>query len=175
MTIDFAEGEHILHEIRKHWFVLFSELALSIFLLFLPLFGYTILKSLSITVVAIGNSLVLFLFFYALWILIMWVIILIIWTDYYLDIWIITNKRLIDVEQKGFFNRVVSTVDLENIQDSTDEVKGIIPTLLRFGNINVQTAASEGVFVIKGIDNPSKTSHYLNEAVREKKKEILGV
>ncbi len=70
--------------------------------------------------------------------------------------WVITNKRLIDVEQFGFFHREVSTLRMEQIQDITVETRGIVATLLNFGNIHVQSAAESREFTIRGIPNPKK-------------------
>lgn len=75
-------------------------------------------------------------------------------TDYWLDTWIVTSERIINSEQKGLFNRIVSEVKLEQIQDITSEVKGILPTVLTYGNVFIQTAAERERFQFKNIDNP---------------------
>jgi len=64
------------------------------------------------------------------------------WIDYYLDIWIITDKRIVDIEQKGLFRREVSEFSLDRIQDVTSETPNFIATILKYGNIRVQTAGS---------------------------------
>ena len=74
--------------------------------------------------------------------------------DYYLDVWIVTTDRIINIEQKGLFARTVSELKLYNIQDVTSEIQGIIPTLLHFGNVYVQTAAETERFIFKNIANP---------------------
>lgn len=83
-----------------------------------------------------------------------WIMAFTVWTDYYLDIWIITNERLLDIEQIGFFNRVVSELDFKRIQDITSRVHGIIPTMFGFGNIHIQTAAEKSKFDLKAIPHP---------------------
>jgi uncharacterized membrane protein YdbT with pleckstrin-like domain len=88
----------------------------------------------------------------ALYILSLLLFLFIIWTDYYLDIWIITSKRIIDVEQKGLFNRSISEFSLANVQDVTIEINGIVETLLKFGDLNVQTAGQMN-FVINQAPN----------------------
>ena len=42
--------------------------------------------------------------------------------DFYLDLWVITNDRIVDVEQFGLFSRTVSELDLFRIQDVTTDV-----------------------------------------------------
>jgi hypothetical protein len=50
---------------------------------------------------------------------------------FHLDLSIITNERLVDMEQKGLFSRVISEMDLYQVQDVTTEIKGVFPSVLR--------------------------------------------
>jgi len=65
------------------------------------------------------------------------------WIDYYLDMWILTDKRLIDIEQTGLFQREVSEIPLFRIQDMTVSISGFLATFLKFGTIAVQTAGEK--------------------------------
>jgi uncharacterized membrane protein YdbT with pleckstrin-like domain len=87
------------------------------------------------------------------------------WTDYYLDVWIVTNRRVIDVEQRGLFSREIATMQLSKIQDITTEVKGFLPTLIGFGDVHVQTAGLEREFVIRGVPHPHKTREMIESAL----------
>lgn len=98
-----------------------------------------------------------------------WIVAFTIWLDYYLDIWILTDQRIIDVEQVGLFSRVVSEVDLEKIQDVTSEVHGVLPTIFGFGDIHVQTAAEEKRFAMKSIPHPVTTRREIIKLYREAK------
>ena len=101
----------------------------------------------------------------------LWIIAFIIWTDYYLDIWIVTDQRLLDIEQKGFFNRVVSELDLKKIQDITSNVSGIIPTMFGYGNIQIQTAAEEKKFELKSIAHPVTARRKIIELYKKAREE----
>jgi len=74
--------------------------------------------------------------------------------DYYLDITIITNDRIIDIEQKGIFGRQISELDLARIQDVNSEVKGIIPSLFNYGLVEIQTAGEEANFELHDAHDP---------------------
>jgi len=80
----------------------------------------------------------------------------VIWFDYYLDIWIITTNRIVNVEQKGLFSRQVSELKFHHIQDVSTDVKGFFPTLLNFGDVTVQTAAEQSHFIFRSVGNPYK-------------------
>ncbi len=75
-------------------------------------------------------------------------------TMYLLDTWIITNHRVIDSEQHGFFDRTVSELSLLKIQDVSTEINGPIATWLKFGNLEIQTAGAREKFLFKQIPNP---------------------
>lgn len=105
-----------------------------------------------------------------------WIIAFTIWLDYYFDIWILTDQRIIDVEQVGLFSRVVSEVDLEKIQDVTSEVHGILSTIFGFGDIHVQTAAEEKRFAMKSVPHPVITRREIIKLYRkakEKEKHVI--
>lgn len=93
---------------------------------------------------------------YSLWLLILWTFFFIEWTDYYLDIWIITNKRIIDVEQKGFFHREVTSFNYNQIQDITVETHGLLETFLKFGTLHIQTAGHNRNIIIKDAHYPEE-------------------
>jgi uncharacterized membrane protein YdbT with pleckstrin-like domain len=84
-----------------------------------------------------------------------------VWTDYYLDIWIVTNRKLVSIDQIGLFNREISTLRMERIQDVTFSINGIVATLLNFGDIHVQTAAEEREFVMRGIAHPDRVKRLI--------------
>ncbi|HRY36724.1 MAG TPA: PH domain-containing protein [Candidatus Magasanikbacteria bacterium] len=74
--------------------------------------------------------------------------------DFYLDIFFVTNDRLVDVNQNNLFARTVSEVDLYRIQDITSEIKGISQQLFNYGTIIIQTAATEPKFVVYKVPDP---------------------
>ena len=73
-----------------------------------------------------------------------------------MDVWILTDRKIIDIEQLSLFSREVSEFRLDRVQDITVEVRGIISTMLKFGTLHVQTAGATREFVIKNIPDPYK-------------------
>jgi energy-coupling factor transporter transmembrane protein EcfT len=154
--IKLEEDETILQTVRKHWFILFRQVAGIVVVGILPFILLIIFAS-SETVeeifsqVHFAGSTVSF--FLGAWLLIILITLFTIWTDYYLDLWIISNKRIISIDQQGFFRRSVSSFRFERLQDITVDIHGLIETLLDFGKIKADTAGHEP-FIIKGIPNP---------------------
>jgi uncharacterized membrane protein YdbT with pleckstrin-like domain len=149
--------EKIILEVRKHWFVFLGKIISFILAVFVPMI--VLMLSLIFTPENIKNIihqyLSLIFFIYSLWLLFSWIILFIQWTNYYLDVWYVTEKRIIDVEQKGVFHREISNLRFDRIQDISIEVKGFIGTILNFGDIQVQTAAEDSSeFNMKNARNP---------------------
>lgn len=165
MALTLDKDEVIVYEVRRHWVILAAKLLSILFFAFAPVFAYAVLISLPITVRADGNPIMLYLFMYMLWLLIAWIGAVVVWTDYFLDVLIITSKRLIRVEQHGLFSREISYLDLQNIQDVKTSVHGLIATSMNFGNLTVQTAAQHREFMITSIADPFGTRDRLNQAI----------
>lgn len=62
--------------------------------------------------------------------------------SWYRDRFIVTNQRIVDIDQRGMFNRQVSECELDKIQNLTHSVKGVFATMLNFGTIIVQSSGA---------------------------------
>ena len=167
MAINLEKDEYIVFEVRKHWFNLVAPGLLILAGTLFPVVVYAIISSLPFQIESEHSLAVLFLFLYVNWIIVLWVIAFIIWTDYYLDVWIITNKNLIDVEQKGVFHREISTTRLSRIQDVNSEIKGLFQTFLNFGDLTIQNAGTNHQFKITGINNPVMVRENIEKAISQ--------
>lgn len=87
--------------------------------------------------------------------------------DYYLDTWIVTNERLVHVEQKGFFSRMIVELRFYRVQDVTSEAHGILATFFGYGTIAVQTAGASTHFVMKQIPHAHAVASQLLKLVED--------
>jgi uncharacterized membrane protein YdbT with pleckstrin-like domain len=145
--------ENILLVLHRHWFSILSQFFV-IFVMLLLFFG-----SYGLTAFFYANGgdpslSPLFAFLRNLFFIFIWITFFVIWIDYYFDVWIVTDKRIVNIEQKGLFARETSELQLEKIQDVATDVKGVIPTFLNYGTIEVQTAGEQEKFIFKDIPDP---------------------
>jgi len=87
------------------------------------------------------------------------------WISWYFSVFIVTNQRLIQITQKGLFNRSVIDMRLSQIQMVNYQIAGLQETLLCFGTIMMQTYV--GDLVIHEIHHPAKIQKKLLEILRE--------
>lgn len=145
-TLHLDTDEHILLEVRRHWIVFIGHVISFMFFSVLPLVLYSLAHMFSfpfIELISAGPIIRIIALFYLVWLLSFWLSFVITWTKYYLDVWYVTEKRIIDIDQQRIFHREVSNLRFDKIQDVTVEVKGFLATWLDFGNIRVQTAAED--------------------------------
>lgn len=158
--------------VRKHWFVL-AEQFTALFVLFLaPFVLARLVSSGTLPAPLLADALAALsaptkTVLAASWALLFWVRFFAFYADHYLDAWIVTNKHLIDVEQKSFFHRDIATLALESIEDIAIEVRGLIPTLLSYGTIRVQTAAQSREFIMDHAPRPERVKEILLAARRK--------
>ncbi len=87
------------------------------------------------------------------------------WISWYYSVFIVSNRRFIQITQKGLFHRSVVDIGLNQIQMVNYEIAGLQETLLGFGTIMMQTYM--GDLVIHDIHHPAKTQKKLLNILRE--------
>lgn len=98
----------------------------------------------------IGFSLGLLLFFYH-------------WMMWYFTVYIVTNQRIRQVTQRGFFGTDVVELRLSKIQNISYNIPGFAGEIFRFGTIVIQTFV--GDLVIRNVEHPSRIYNKLQDAV----------
>jgi len=155
--IQLEADEKILQTINKHWFVIMSH-AVSISIVALaPLAGWITINILTQQVAStlpldLTTYLAHFIFFYSFWLLVCWMTFVHAWTTQHLDIWVITTRRVIVIDQVSLFRRRIGSFRLEKLQDVNIEIHGILATFLGYGTIEAETASG-------GHDKEFKTTH----------------
>lgn len=165
--------EKILLVKRRHWIVLLGFGLMILVLCFIPVFAYTLLP---LIIEIPDNELFgkLFSFIMGLYYLCLTAMTFFAIIDYYLDIWIITTQRIVSVEQRGLFHRVVVEVRYSQIQDITSSVSGLIPTYFQFGDVRIQTAAEAERMILKQITHPVDTRRIISDAYHKEMEEVEG-
>ena len=165
-------NEKIILILRRHWWVIFKIIFLYGILLMLPLLAHNFFANYTDL---LDSEVVLIIFNLLISIFYIFIITFFFraWLDYYLDIWIITSERIVNIEQKGLFSRQISAFRLYRIQDVTSNVKGLLPTFFHFGNVQIQTAGTKQQSTFKQIPNPYEVTKKIMSLVNWKKRTLL--
>jgi hypothetical protein len=87
------------------------------------------------------------------------------WINWHFSVFIVTDQRLIQITQKGLFNRSVVDMGLNQIQMVNYQVAGLQETLLGFGTIMMQTLV--GDLVIHDVHHPGRIQKKILQILRD--------
>lgn len=87
--------------------------------------------------------------------------------NWFFDIWVVTNERIIDVDQEGVFSKKIGELELHKVQDVLAESHGILATMFGYGRIKVETAGSHTEFAFDGLPKPYAVAKRILELSKE--------
>jgi len=156
--------------LRRHWITITTQLISFAILLVVPFLLSVVFWSDLVQLLKHNIFGPLITIAASIYILAIWLYAFIEFTDYYLDTWIVTNERILNIEQEGLFHRTTSELDLAAVQDVTSDVQGIARTLIDYGNIYIQTAGTKARFIFKVVPAPSKATRRIAQLVEADKR-----
>ncbi len=145
--------EQVMLILRRHYLILLGILLRFLFLGILPIVGYIFLKrfllfsDVTATILKFLISIYYLFFVYGLFYM---------FADYLLDVWMVTDHRILDIKQDGLFRRDVAETRLSNIQDIKVTTMGYLQTFFDFGNVVIQTAGTEPEFEFQQVPHPTR-------------------
>lgn len=143
LDYELDNDEWLIAIIRKHWAALAVHISKAIISIIVIVVVYEKLAEFEygfkITLVWIIASILYGVYGIAVW---------------YLDCYIITDKRIIDIDQKSMFKRVVAEVEIENIQEAIYEIDGPLEAFFNYGTVKMKMASS-GMISMEQIPNPA--------------------
>jgi hypothetical protein len=166
--------EHIVFILRRHYIFVVLDLVALIALSLIPIVAVYFLRLNSPTIMSGPVSFPLVILGTSLYLLAVWLFFFSMITNYYLDIWVVTNDRLIAVEQEGLFSRTVSEMDLWLVQDVTSQSNGIGATIFGYGSLFVQSAGEKGRFDFEALADPSMVRQKILDLADEDRKYHVG-
>jgi len=157
-------GEHVLESLRKHPLIVVGQLIPFIVLDYIPYLLPNIgafLESINpasafsyVELFSFDNPWVAFII--GVYWLFVWMGAFGVFTNYFLDQWIVTNERIIIINQKSFWDREVGSLFLNRVQNVETDIEGFFSTILGFGTVSVESAGAEiGRVKMNGLSRPN--------------------
>lgn len=127
--IDKRDDEEIIFFIRRHFIPLVFSFSLGALFVLLPFFLMFFLFQYGMIGLLVFFALLLISILYLLRLVIIW----------YNSVFVITDKRVVDVTQKGFFDQSVSEAAHHHVTDVYIRKQGVFQHLFNYGTITIQT------------------------------------
>lgn len=157
------EGEKAVLVVRKHWASFIMPIFKTFLILIVPFFLSFFLFSslLGVIIFFVWTSIGLAYGLYQ-------------WLCWYFDSFIITNQRIINVNQKRLFARSVSETNLANVQDVTYEINGFLASIFNYGTVRVQTASALSLLEIPSVEKPKVVQELIMDLHQKVKKTLTA-
>ena len=150
------EWEKILMVIRRHWFI---YVMLWLYFLWAAAFSVILYFLLWVnTLTNIANVIIWIIFSLFLYLE---------WLNHELDLYVVTDSRVIWIEQHWFLDRTVSECNLWQIQEVNSHTKWLIANLLDFWDLKIQTAWNITTMSMQYVPIPMQNARKILNVVDE--------
>lgn len=155
--------EVILLFLRRHFITNVPWILLSIALAFLPLLFFALKNQIFINVLDIPSRFILVftLFYY----LILLSFVFINFLDWFYNVFMVTNKRVVDIDYSNVVVHNVAVTKLSHLQDVSYTQSGFIRAIFNYGDIFVQTAGTEVNFEALKVPRPREATHIIGDLI----------
>lgn len=92
--------------------------------------------------------------------------------DFYFDIQIVTDRRIIDVNQNRLFSRDLAELNLEDVEDVSIKISGTLPTIFNYGDVTIQTAGEHTNFHFLHVPRPREIAAIVSDLSEQVKRGI---
>jgi len=159
--INLRSEEEIIQVVRRYFLTLWPNIGLSLLLILVPFFFLFPLFRLGYWGVIIFFFLILSGLFYGIRKIAIW----------YLNVFVITSKRVIDIDQRGFFDQIISEVPHKKVKDVSCRIKGFWQTIFHYGKVRVKTSIDNLELEFSGVKNPEAVQDTILDEARLKERE----
>lgn len=87
------------------------------------------------------------------------------------NLFVLTNERLVLLNQRGMFSRSFSAVPIDSVFDAKHEVHGIFPTMFNFGSIYLYSNLRSEPIKLPFMHQPAKVQDQIMGLIKEVTKE----
>lgn len=159
-------GEKIILLLRRHPITQVKKFLLSILMLIGPWF---LTKFPMIEFLPFRFQFIIIL----MWYLLTFAFMLENFLSWYFNVYMITDERVIDIDFYNLIYKEISDAEIENIEDVTLVMAGVLQTIFNYGSVMIQTAAEVPRLQFEDIPNPALVVQVLKRMQLEERQEAL--
>lgn len=163
--------EEILYVLRRAFITNFTWITVTVILAFVPIFLDPYLRSFRYE----GEPLVSLVFIFVLtvfWYIFTFGYAFVHFLNWYFNVYIITTKKIVDIDFHGLLYKNISEATLYNIEDVTSVVSGAVNVVFNIGDVFIQTAGERREFDFELVPNPSSVRDLISDLVAEKRNDF---
>lgn len=161
-------GEKILLLLRAHPITNLGWIIPAVLLFFVPFFLADILRFLNLDPATIPST------YGMLFLIINYLLVLIIVFEgflyWYFNVYIVTEKNIIDVDFHSILFKNIDVAPLRNIEDTSSSMGGILNSIFHYGDVFIQTAGTTKNIDLHAVQKP----HYVADFILDEAHKVYG-
>lgn len=160
-------NEKVLLLLRRHWITNLGWLLTAILLILMPFIVPILTIALGFDVTRFGLPASYVFMLTVFWYLITATFIFESYLNWYSNVYIVSNKKIIDVDFYGILHVSVTQAPVSNVEDVTYSTRGIYQTVLDFGQVLIQTAGEKENLEFDQVPKPAHVQDVVSDLVTE--------
>ncbi|MBI2620946.1 PH domain-containing protein [candidate division WWE3 bacterium] len=164
-------GEEILLVLRRHLITNLGWIVVSIALVILPTVSKPLLLSLGIGHASTFSPSFTFILT-SFWYLFAFGFIFENFLLWFFNVYIVTNKRIVDMDFGGILFRNISDAPLRNIEDVTHTISGAAQVIFNYGNVAIQTAGEQRELEFELVPRPARVQDIISDLAAGRSSDI---
>ena len=161
-------GEKILLLLRAHPITNLKWIISAVLLFFGPFFIPIVLRFLNLDLSTIPQT------FAIVFLIINYLVVLIIAFEgflyWYFNVYIVTEKNIVDVDFHSLLFKNIDVAPLRNIEDTASSMGGILNSIFHYGNVFIQTAGAAKNIDFHAVPRP----HHVADFILDEAHKIYG-
>lgn len=162
LYLELRPQENIQYLIRHHWIGFLGTFGVYLGMAIAPIILFILVQLASPFSIADKQSIIAM--FATIYYLFITTFLFATWINYYYNIVIITNQRLINIAQEGLLSRKTSELNFAEIENVSADVNGLFQSTFNFGLLVVETAGGgtsgamlrPGFFTVQDVPDPNR-------------------
>lgn len=162
-------GETIILLLRRHWVTNVFWIIMSLLFLLTPIFLFPLIAMSNIIPSQLPSSFITLLVLG--WYLLTFTYILVKFLMWYINIFIVTNERIIDIDFINLLNKKFAETRITRVEDVTMRTGGFLRAIFDYGVVTVQTASREVQFELSDVPHPDRVVRTINQLMGKEEQE----
>lgn len=162
MQSQMRPGEQLLMMVHRHWIVFAFKIGYLLILIITTL----IILSMKWWLITLFGSAIFWGGLSIYWMFFL-TFILLSWINDELDLFLITDQRIIGIEQISALSRRVTECGLNRVQEVNAEVTWILQTVFHYGHVHIHTASEHSDMIVSYAPDPVENGNRINTIINE--------
>jgi hypothetical protein len=156
------KDEYVILVLRRHLITNLVWIFMGLFMICIPTLLVNLLESSNVTLITSLPRTYRFMLV-AFWYLFTFGYIFTSFLRWFFNAYLVTNKRVVDIDFESLVHRRFSEAFLYNVEDLTHQISGALQVIFNYGTLHIQTAGETRELEFESIPQPATVQDMISD------------